>query len=712
MTTSVDRIAGLTSSVAIKAPCKFNTIGAIVLSGLGVQANGTWGAPLTQDDANPTRILVRFNGIDCGIWNPGAGAWQRARDFDGARDIVQGTLVHVYQDGVDTFYEVATADPVIGTSSLSIVGVQSTAIADILARLANSAVTTDAAALVGYDDSVAYVSGIGAFFNSRTSAEIAAGLTPTRYRYLPGDPKRYGAAADWNGSGGTDDTAVFRMLKALANAGQKTFYFEGRRYKLSTIADSEQLIAVASNDGATWNFDGAELVVNRTFTGSVQCGVFEFTACKGVTFRGGMKATCTQSQAAGQHTSRGPRFVQLLQGSDNFKADSVLFTDFREGYHVIRGQTDPRSYISRNPDFGLIKAYRTGYPCSGSLSGHGLKATIYAEECGRSFFFTGCDIDRVFVESKNHEASVNVLLTTDPCNDSGSAKGDGCTGRLVYRDTESTGADNSLNHVDVQVQNSDTMLSRISDLDLDILVANPSAGAFTGFALGFSKVTAAGAADAVDRGHILDGIMARVVVKAGSSNQRSLATQRQGTWGGTLDTFKNLRFQDQEFDGTGQPNYILTSLKDVAVIDGFSYTSALNVTGGTTAGSRVDLRNISAGSIAVAGGFVYLQDESEATVTYSASMTPDAGLAHRHIITATNGVAFTVNAYANPAKGMKRTQTIRNNSGGALGVATFAAVYKMSAWTQPATGFNRSITHEFDGTNWIEINRTPADVPN
>lgn len=564
-------------------------------------------------------------------------------------------------------------------------------------------------ALVGYDETVAYTTGLGSFLNSRTAIEITAGVFPTHYRYLPGDPKRYGAAADWSGSGGTDDTAIFRILKALANAGQKVFYFEGRRYKLSTIADSEQLIAVANNDGATWNFDGAELVVNRTFTGSVQCGVFQFTACKGVTFRGGMKATCTQSQPAGQHTSRGPRFVELLQGSHNFKTDSVEFTDFREGYHVIRGQTDPRSYISRNPDFGLIKAYRTGYPCSGSLSGHGMKATIYAEECGRSFFFTGCDFDRIFIESKNHEASVNVLLTTDPCNDSGSTKGDGCSGTLIYRDTESTGVDNTLNHVDIQVQNSDTMLSRISDLDIDILVSNPGAGAFTGFAFGFSKVTAAGAADAVDRGHILDNVRIRCTVKAGSVNQRSCATQRQGTWGATLDTFHNLRFVDQEFDGTGQPNYILTSLKDVATIDGFSYTSALNVTGSTTVGSRVDLRNISAGSIAVAGGFVYLQDESESTVTYSASMTLDAAIAHRFIITATNGVAFAA-AFANAAKGMKRIVTIRNNSGGALGA--FTGTGMKVTHTQPATGFNRSFTVEHDGTNWIMISATPADVPN
>lgn len=100
------------------------------------------------------------------------------------------------------------------------------------------------------------------------------------------------------------------------------------------------------------------------------------------------------------------------------------------------------------------------------------------------------------------------------------------------------------------------------------------------------------------------------------------------------------------------------------------------------------------------------------TITYSASMTPDATTADQHVITATNGTSFTINAPSGSITGMVHTYTIRNSSGGALGSVTWAGVFKMSAWTQPGNGTSRSITFRYNGTNWVEIGRTPADVPN
>jgi hypothetical protein len=103
---------------------------------------------------------------------------------------------------------------------------------------------------------------------------------------------------------------------------------------------------------------------------------------------------------------------------------------------------------------------------------------------------------------------------------------------------------------------------------------------------------------------------------------------------------------------------------------------------------------------------------TSAAIAYSASMTPDASAGQAQTITATNATAFTINAPTNLVTDQLLTLTIRNTSGGALGVATFNAIFKMSAWTQPATGNSRSITFRYDGTNLIEIARTPADVPN
>jgi hypothetical protein len=104
---------------------------------------------------------------------------------------------------------------------------------------------------------------------------------------------------------------------------------------------------------------------------------------------------------------------------------------------------------------------------------------------------------------------------------------------------------------------------------------------------------------------------------------------------------------------------------------------------------------------------------TEFAVTYAALMVLDGTVGNTQIITPTNGVAFQINM--NPSTSFAGTRVaivIKNTTGGALGALTFGATIKASAWTQPANGFSRTITLRFDGTNWIEMSRTPADVPN
>lgn len=56
---------------------------------------------------------------------------------------------------------------------------------------------------------------------------------------------------------------------------------------------------------------------------------------------------------------------------------------------------------------------------------------------------------------------------------------------------------------------------------------------------------------------------------------------------------------------------------------------------------------------------------------------------------------------------------IRNTSGGVINQPSFAGDIKVSgALTMPATGNSRSITFMFDGTNFVELSRSAADVPN
>lgn len=102
-----------------------------------------------------------------------------------------------------------------------------------------------------------------------------------------------------------------------------------------------------------------------------------------------------------------------------------------------------------------------------------------------------------------------------------------------------------------------------------------------------------------------------------------------------------------------------------------------------------------------------------AALAYSASMLPNMLTATAFTITATNGTAFTINNPSNIGAGQTLTFIIRNTSGGALGAITWGGFYKMSAWTNPANGFNRSITFQQDGlANFVQISQTGVDVPN
>ncbi len=114
--TATDRLTGASASVAVKAPCRVATTANIVLSG----TQSIDGVAVAADD----RVLVKnqFTASQNGIWVASASAWSRARDFDGARDVVKGTLVPVNEGtaGAGFIFKVTTANPiVVGSSSLA-----------------------------------------------------------------------------------------------------------------------------------------------------------------------------------------------------------------------------------------------------------------------------------------------------------------------------------------------------------------------------------------------------------------------------------------------------------------------------------------------------------------------------------------------------------------------------------------------------------------
>ena len=112
--TGISRIRGLDPSVAIKAPCKVATTAAITLSG----EQTIDGVVVTTGD----RVLVKdqADATENGIYNVSTAGWQRAKDFNGNRDVVQGTKVSIQQGSTyaNVFFQVTTADPIVINSSL------------------------------------------------------------------------------------------------------------------------------------------------------------------------------------------------------------------------------------------------------------------------------------------------------------------------------------------------------------------------------------------------------------------------------------------------------------------------------------------------------------------------------------------------------------------------------------------------------------------
>lgn len=114
--TITDRLKGLTTSVAVKAPCRLKTTANHALSGLSAIDGVT---PAADD-----RILVgaQTDTTENGIYVANTSAWTRAADFDGSLDIVGGTQISVIAgtENATTYWKVAGSSTIaIGTDAVT-----------------------------------------------------------------------------------------------------------------------------------------------------------------------------------------------------------------------------------------------------------------------------------------------------------------------------------------------------------------------------------------------------------------------------------------------------------------------------------------------------------------------------------------------------------------------------------------------------------------
>lgn len=115
--TQNDRITALTGTLGVKAPCARASTGNLTLSGIQT-VDGVAGAAEQR-----TLAKDQTTASENGIYVEQTGAWIRAADFDGDRDLLQGTLVPVYGGTVNakTMWQMTASDPTIDTDSITFV---------------------------------------------------------------------------------------------------------------------------------------------------------------------------------------------------------------------------------------------------------------------------------------------------------------------------------------------------------------------------------------------------------------------------------------------------------------------------------------------------------------------------------------------------------------------------------------------------------------
>lgn len=279
---STDRRFGVGGSLAQKAPCKVAATTNLTLSG---EQTIDGQACVTGDRVLPTG---QTDGIENGIWIVDTSDWQRAPDWDGARDVVEGTFVYATEGVNKGHWSVTTSNPITpGTTSVAFAfnpQLSPSSEVDTVGSISALKATTPVDGAITYVKShTALGDGGEGHFRAITGAAAATYTDDNGLTILPtgGDgsaawlrehngivsPEMYGAKGD----NSTEDTVA---LTSMFNSG----YSISMRIMAVYITD---YIVVDTIDNITIYGNGATLKRLSTSTGAdfIRGAVVAFGAC-------------------------------------------------------------------------------------------------------------------------------------------------------------------------------------------------------------------------------------------------------------------------------------------------------------------------------------------------------------------------------------------------------------------------------------------------
>jgi hypothetical protein len=302
--------------------------------------------------------------------------------------------------------------------------------------------------------------------------------------------KDFGAVGD----GVTNDSAAFTAWAAAIDAqGGATALIPPGTYKVLLPISGALCAFTAATDGLVILAAGA-IIDDQQVYGALDDATFmRFTASKNIDLARGLRFQTTRNAIAytGAHGSTGFEFLQGCEGIDlDYEQDGGL-----NGVKCSKAAVDPASYVSRQIRVRL-KGNRIHYPYIGSFSGDGVTLDLDVLDCGRNFFIYGVAQNAIRVRSKNQKvASLIKAYSGYGCSD--------VTVEYYDRDSDSCNAAAPV----IGIEWGDLTAATHKNIKLNVDLANPVASPW-GNSIAFAKYSDGGStADAVGRGHILDGFV-------------------------------------------------------------------------------------------------------------------------------------------------------------------------------------------------------------